>query len=209
MKRNKGNHEGKYIGGVLDNSWAVYETATGFRASSVATTLGKANYTFGIKEGKIDKHAGMDAGKLQEQRPELYEAIETLFNSPDFRPVADPSDEFGDIAWSQRKPFSPMQEWKRALLYMRMFELEHAAKGGSGAWDAGIRMSYSAIFKFKIDDDTYAKAMHYITNHGDVELQTLLAVLRDFYDGKYRPNSCATLDTQFNLIAGEKDEFSI
>lgn len=204
-RRNKGKTDGKYLGAVLDESWSIYETATGYRASSVALIRGKANYSFAIKDRQIDRHINKDASTMQEERPELYEAIEKFFGRPD-GPITmvDEGDEYGDIAWTQRKTFTPSQQWKRMQLRMRMFELENAAKNEPSTWDMGIRMTFSGIFKFKISDDEYQRAHDYITNHGKVDLQALLIVLRDFFDGKYAPHSCATLDKQFDLIAGKE-----
>lgn len=216
MRKNKGNHEGKYIGDVLDNAWGIYQTAKGYRASAVGAVNGKANYSFVMtKAGKIDRHINIDATKMQEERPELYEAVERFFASPDNASLtAVDDDEFGDIATSQGKQLTPMQQWKRALLLMRMHELEYAAKKelqpGTvllDSWEMPLRMTYSGIFKFKIDDVVLSQSMRYIINHAPtVELQTLLTVLRDFYGGKYRPKPCANLDVQFNLIAGEANE---
>lgn len=208
-KKNKGNHEGKYIGSVLDNAWSIYETAKGYRASAVGTVNGKANYSFVLtKIGKIDRHTNIDAAKLAEDRPELYEAIEKFFAGVENASLmAQDDDKFGDIARAQGKQLTPMQQWHRALLNMRMHELEHAAKKELSPVEAGIRMTYAGIFKFKIDPDTYAQAFHYIKNHApEIELQTFLAVIQDYYGGKYRPKPMANLDVQFNLIAGEAEE---
>jgi hypothetical protein len=206
-RRNRGKTDGKLLGGVLEQSWEIYETAIGYRASSVAKILGKANYSFLINDKKIAKHSGLDASKLEEDRPELFAAIEKFFEDVDESlMLLDLSDIYGDIAWSQRKPFTPMQQWARMCLYMRMYELEHSAKGEPSYWDAGIRMTYSAIFKFKINQQCYDEALNYITDHGKVQLEALLATLRDFFDGKYAPHNCQTLDKQFDLIAGKKNE---
>lgn len=203
MRKNKGTHEGKYLGTVLEN-WSIYETAKGYRAASIAPIVGKANYSFAIAAGKIDKMTNMDAYKLQADRPELYAAIEVFFTGAPVHPSAE--DEFGDLALSQGKSYdqlTPVQQWKRALLDMRKYELYWAAKNDQGVWDAGIRMTYSGIFKFKIDDATYATAMQYITKRdGSVDVEALLSVVRNYHDGKYRPSSCATLEAQFDLIAG-------
>ncbi len=214
MRKNKGNHEGKYLGDVLDNAWGIYQTAKGYRVSAVGAVNGKANYSFVLtKVGRIDTHTNIDATKLKEERIELYEAVERFFSSADNASLlAVDDDKFGDIAMSQGKQLTPMQQWHRALLQMRMHELEHTAKPPTpgttySTWDAGIRMSYSGIFKFKIDDETYEQAARYITNHApELELQTLLMVLRDYYGGKYRPKPCSTLDVQFDLIAGDANE---
>lgn len=208
MRQNKGNHEGTIIGGVLDNTWSIYRAAKGYRVSVVGTTSGKANYTFAMKDSKIDRHVNIDASKLAEERPELYEAIERFFSNSDPK-IADEGDEFGDLARNAGKQLTPMQQWRRALLMIRKHELDQLARQNNPnpCREDAIRMNYYGIFRFKIDDDTLAAAMHYITNHAStLELQTYMAVITDFYGGKYRPKPFANLDVQFNMIAGQKDE---
>lgn len=206
MRKNKGNLAGTYVGTVLDGHWNIYQTATGYRVSSVSAITGKANYSFGIKSGKFDTHSAADTYKLKEDHPEIYEAVEKFFETPGNTVTAVDGDPFGD--YQDKKPLSAIHHWNRMLLYMRMNELENYALGRpSPGMDAGIRMTYSGIFKFKINEEEYNRAQAYITGHAaEIDLQTLLSVLRDFFDGKYRPTSHATLEAQFNMLGGSANE---
>jgi len=202
MRKNKGIHEGKFVGRVFEH-WSIYRTVKGYRLAADIPVGGKANYHFAILDGQFDRHLNFDAAKLQEERPELYQAVEEFFRNEPASAQQAIEDEFGDF--TAGKPLTQMQQWKRALLDMRETELVAAAKPNNlpRDWDMGIRMHYSGIFKFKIDEGTYKAALEYIANHGPVDLQALLVVLRDRYDGKYGTSPRARLNMEFNRIAGK------
>lgn len=205
-KLNSGRPEGLKIATIGD--WDLYKTQNGFKVCASAPIEGKANFSFGGKENKIDRAAAMDAKKLRSDRPVLYQEIEQYFLEHNTCPKTESTDPYGDVAISQKQLLQPEQQWKRELLRMRRIELEYAAVKGQGMWEAGIRMAHAGIFKEKIGEGELQKALAYITKRtGPISLEALLEVERDYYDERYRPHSCETLDAQLNMLAGDGGEF--
>lgn len=211
MRKNRGTLNGKFIGDVFEG-WAVFQTDKGYRVSSKGPVAGKANYSFAITDKRtIDRGRNLDASTLLAERPELYAAIEQYFSGP-AGPIVHPTanDEYGDLAESQRRPLTPDQQWKQALLQMRKNSLIARAMKQVSVFEAGIRMHYAGIYRFKIDDTTLKLAMNYVNGGAqDINLEALLTAIRAYHQGQYKPAPLATLDQQFDLIAGKGDNLDL
>lgn len=213
MRTNKGKPSGQYIGEV--GHWKIYQVGDDrYKLCASEPVNGKANYGFAIDGGTFDTHAGLDIAKLRQERPELYESVEKFFKGsaviPSAAPAAQPTDDadpYGDLALSRRRTLTPEQNWKRGLLHMRRIEMEHMAAKKESVWESAVRMLWAGAFKTKIDDTTAQQALAWITQHqGGVNLSTLLQIEQDYYAGKYAPNSCATLEAQLDLLAGNDEQ---
>ncbi len=207
-KLSYGRPDGERI--VIIGDWDLRKTEMGFKVCAVNPVDGKANYSFGGKDNRIDKSAGKDAKKLRDDHPILCQDIDKYFQEHNVCPGKpdDNSDPFGDIAMSQRLPLQPDQQWRRGLLQMRRQELEHVALGTKSIWEAGIRMLHAGVFKEKISDSELQKSMAYVQKRsGAVSAEALLEVIREYYAGKYKPHACETLDAQMNMLAGDGGEF--
>lgn len=209
MRTNRGKPSGTFQAQL--GNWNLYQTADGrFKVSAIDPVNGKANYSFAVKDGKLDAHASPDASKLRTERPELCKSVEEFFRTAEVIPSAEPTgqpvdegDPYGDLALSRRRKLSPEQNWKRELLQMRRLDLKHRAAKKTSLWDSAVRMLWAALFGTKIDDDTAAKAVAWIEQHqGDVSLSTVLQIETEYFSGKYAPNSCATMESQLDMLAG-------
>lgn len=214
MRLNKGITSGKYLGRANDE-WAIYQTQKDrYKVCSLQPIAGKANYSFEINKGRrIDTHAKLDAHLLKNERAELYDAIERFFaqwipEQETFDETTD-ADPYGDLALGRKQALNTDQNWKRGLLNMRRIELEHAAlKHDVRTWETGVRMLHAGVYKTKISDADLKKAVAYIERRaGPINLDALLGVEQDLYAGKYRPNSCATLEVQLDLLAGDPGRY--
>lgn len=192
-----------------DIGWSLWQIEDRFKLVGTTPIEGKANLWFGVKDGSIDLSAGMDAGIVKQQRPELYTLVnEFLGGSSAPASLAEDDDKYGDFARTRNKPLTQNQEYNRGVLNMRRAELEWAAKPGTPPrdWDIGARMLWAGVYKSKISDTELARVMAFILRRGKtVSLEALLQVERDFYSKKYAPKSFATLEAQLDLVAGEPD----
>lgn len=215
MRTNRGKPSGQYLAQL--GNWNLYQTADGkYKVCAVDPVNGKANYSFAVDGQKIDTHAALDSKKLKDERPELYATIESYFKtaevvpssaSSDQQEASDDGDPYGDLALSRRRKLTTQQNWKRGLLQMRRVDLEHLAVKKASIWESAIRMLYAGVFGAKIDDATAQQAFAWVTQHqGKVDLGVLLQIERDYYAGKYAPNSCATLESQLDLLAGRSEQ---
>ncbi len=198
---------GKFITGLLDN-WRVYQVANGYRVSAVEPTPGRANYTFGVVNGHIDKHANKDAPKIKADRPELYAAIEAFFGGTTAAAAAGPDngDPYGDYALTQHNPRTPEQSWRRSLLNMRVTEALYIAQKRTEPrdWEPGVRGFYSGIFGRPIDAQTLRDALEYIRCKGDVDLGALLEAKRAYYANQ-TANRSEVLESQLDLLSEGDD----
>lgn len=208
----KGIPAGTFLGEVLAG-WNLYKLSESKFKLCVSEPVasGKANYTFGMTSGKIDSHLGLDGSKLRTERADLAEAAEKFILERVAAPEAknDQADPFGDHAISRKHKLRPEQQWKRELLAYRRKELEWAAIGAlvPGTivpnWTPGVRMLFTGCFKEKITADQLVKALAYITGRdGAINLEALLKVEQDYYEGKYAPDPCSQLELQLDIIAG-------
>lgn len=189
-------------------NWNLRQTADiRYKVAAIDPVNGKANYAFGVKDGRIDTHAGLDCTKLAQEHPELLKNIEEYFKAqlvikeePQSFEDADP---YGDLAISRRQKLTPEQNWRRGLLLMRRMEFEHAAVHGAGIWESGIRMLWAAQFGTKILESDMEKARTWITHRkGAVNLKDLLNAEKDYYGGKFAPHSSVNLEAQLAMLAG-------
>lgn len=190
-------------------NWNLRQTADiRYKVAAIDPVNGKANYAFGVKDGRLDTHAGLDCTKLAQEHPELLKNIEEYFKAqlvvkeePQSFEDADP---YGDLAISRRQKLTPEQNWRRGLLMMRRVEFEHAAVQGAGVWESAIRMLWAAQFGTKIQDSDMEKARIWITHRkGAVNLRDLLNAEKDYYGGKFAPHSSVNLEAQLDMLAGQ------
>lgn len=206
-RTNAGKQTGLFI--VELGNWTLRQTADGrYKVAARDPVNGKANYAFGIREGKLDTHMGLDATKLKDERPELHKAVEGYFRSLTEQPLPmeEEADPYGDLAISRRRKLTPEQNWKRGLLQMRRLEFEHAAAKKESIWESAVRMLWAGVFKTRIPDDKAAEALLWITQRqGGVDLKMLLQVEQDYYSGRYAPNSSRALEEKLGMLAGANE----
>ena len=211
-RTNKGIKAGLFLAEL--GAWNLSQTGEGrYKLYARDPVNGKANYAFGIKaDGAFDTHAGLDVAKLKDERPELFKTTADYFKAeaaPIVQVEEEEQDPYGDLALLRRRQLTPEQEWKRALLHMRRVALEAAAAKKDTIWEAGVRMSYAAIFKQKISDEDVVKAIHWITQRqAEVDLKSLLQILTEYYAGKFGPRKCVVLAEQLDLLANNMTEFN-
>lgn len=214
QRTNKGIPAGLFLAEI--GAWNLCQTAeTRMKVYARDPVNGKANYAFGIKNGAIDNHAALDAGKLRDERPELYKSIETYLKSQveivvdaPMTSAEEEADPYGDLALSRRRRLSPEQNWRRGLLQLRRTHIEHVAAKKGSIWESAVRLMYAAIFKARISDIDAQKAIHWITQRqGDVDLAKLLQIETEYYSGKYSPAASAMLEAQLDLLSNNNDEF--
>jgi hypothetical protein len=207
-RTNSGKQTGLFLAQL--GEWNLRQTSDGrYKVAAISTVTGKANYVFGVKENRIDTHAGMDCSKLYQDRIELYKAVEEYFKAqaaPKTIDATEDEDPYGDIALSRNHKLSPEQNWRRGLLQMRRIEFERAAVQSDGTWPSAVRMLWAAMFGTKITDADLDKALVWITHRkGGVDLKELLRVEREYYAGKFAPHSSVNLEAQLDLLAGANE----
>lgn len=208
-RTNSGKQTGLLIAKI--GSWNLRQTDENrYKVAAIEAINGKANYSFGVKDGHIDTHVGLDCTKLAEERPELYKSIEEYLKSTvvseEVTVEIEETDPYGDLAISRHRKLTPEQNWKRGLLNMRRIEFEHAAVKSASIWDSAIRMLWAGIFETKISDEDLQKAKQWVVQrNGSVDLKGLLQLEQDFYAGKFAPNSCVNLEAGLNSIVGATD----
>lgn len=205
---NTGKQTGLFVATI--GSWNLRQTADGrYKVAAIDPVNGKANYSFGVKDGKIDTHIGLDCTKLAEEHPELFKSIEAYFKEammPTQSIDTDEADPYGDLALARRRKLTPEQNWKRGLLQMRRLEFEHAAVGASSIWESAVRMLWAGCFGTKIAEPDLDKARQWITQRkGSVDVKDLLRVEQDYYAGKFAPNSSTLLEQNLDTIAGANE----
>lgn len=211
IRHNKGKPTGTHVADI--DGWALYCTEQNrYKLCSKEPTNGKANYGFGANDEGIDSSAGLDCAKLRVERPTLFRRVNT-FLKKNTEPIEVPptqdgeADPYGDLAINRRKKLAPQQVWRREILTWRRVELFRTALKKFSTWEAVIRGTYPAIFQEKISDELVHEVLDHITNHAaDISLETLLHVLTEYHAGKYAPTSCATLEAQFDMLAGTQEE---
>lgn len=205
-RTNHGKQTGLFVAEL--GNWMLRQTgADRYKLAANAPVNGKANYAFGVKETRIDTHAGLDVTKLRDERPDLYKAVEAYFKDAG-KPasVEEESDPYGDLAISRKRKLIPEQNWRRGLLQMRRIEFEHVAAQKSSIWESGVRMLWAGIFKTRITDKEAEKALHWITQRrGYVDLNMLLQIEQEYYAGKYGPHSSTRLEERLEGLAGAND----
>lgn len=204
---NKGKPAGDFIGLVIPN-WTLYQTGDKtYKVCATEAVEGKANYSFGVSTDKIDSHLGLDYQALKMQRPDLFDAINAMLKTAQaLKPAAteeDDGDPYGDIAMTRRRKLSKEQQFKRGMLLFRRVCLELATRNQATDWEVPVRMLHKGIFKETIEATALGRALAWISaRSGPVSLELLLQVEQDYYEGKYAPNSSATLEGQLAMIAG-------
>ncbi len=209
---NKGKPAGLFVAEI--GGWNLAQTADGrYKVYSREPVNGKANYAFGVKEGAIDSHVGLDCTKLKEERPELYGSLVKFFKAqmappPDRAQAEEEADLYGDLALSRRHKLTSEQNWRRTLLQFRRIELEHAAAQKEGIWESAVRMTWAVLFGTKISETEEQRALHWIKQRaGTVNLGMLMQIETDYYAGRFAPNSSLTLEAQLDLLTNNNSDF--
>lgn len=204
-RTNSGKQTGLLIAQL--GNWNLRQTSdTRYKVAAIDAVNGKANYAFGVKDGRLDTHAGLDCTKLGQDHPELLKTIEEYFKAQstpaEIKPEED-ADPYGDLAISRRQKLSPEQNWRRGLLQMRRLEFEHAAVQAKGTWEAAIRMLWKGVFDAVIPQEALEKAQIWVTHRkGAVDLSALLNAEKAYYSGKFAPHSSINLEAQLDMLAG-------
>jgi hypothetical protein len=145
--------------------WTVYDRGfkDGFAkwklaASAGTTVLGKANYSLNVKNGEL--WTSDDGSRLKAERPELFAIIAGLaagHPAPSDTLTSGEEDPFGDLALARGGKLMQIQQWNRALLNMRVFELHWECRPDrdnlppgvvrASSWEQGVRQSWFGIYR--------------------------------------------------------------
>lgn len=192
-------------GGVVSKitaDWTLYQTADGkHKLVADVPVLGKANYSLKL-DGKIITFQ-LDKGKLRQDRPELLLALEAYLageNSDTIPNAAD--DPYGDAAVLRGAKLTESQTWLRRLMYMREHYLTQTAMGMPTALDVMLKAHYRGLYKTEPSEEVIRTAKDFITRGKVPHIKAILPVLREYYDGKYKPKSLETLALNLDIITG-------
>lgn len=183
---NKGKPEGTFLAQL--GTWALYETAEGFcKVAAITPVNGKANFSFGVRDGRIDTHKGRDCTLLKQTYPELYKSVETYLKdtSAPIEPISMQAeiDPYGDLALGKKRRLTPEQHWKRGLLNMRRLDFEHAAVHRDSMWESAVRMLWAGVFGTKITEEDCQASLRWITDRqGAVDVKDLLRLEQAYYN---------------------------
>lgn len=149
--------------------WTVYDRGfkDGFAkwklsASEGTTVLGKANYSLNVKNGEL--WTNDDGSRLKAERPELFTIIAGLaagHPAPSDTLTSGEEDQFGDLAIARGGKLMQIQQWNRALLNMRVFELHWECRPDrdnlppgvvrASSWEQGVRQTWFGIYRDNFD----------------------------------------------------------
>lgn len=187
---------------AIGTEWTLYSLGQDrYKLCSNAPVEGNANYSLVIKRGHIERTA--DQHKLKSARPFLYDDIERAMGTLESLSENDP---YGDIAVASGKPLTAEQMWKRKLVYMRQcyLDLHFATWADKPEYDIerALNALYPPIFGDKPPRQALEQAREAVYRGDFPNRDAYIGVLRDYYEGRYRPKSCETFMLHLDIICG-------
>lgn len=183
---------------AIGAEWTLYALGQDrYKLCSNVPIEGNANYNLVIQRGRISRI--MDQYRLKSSRPFLYEDVEKAFGTAESFAIDDP---YGDIAIASGKPLTVEQQWQRKLIYMRETYLTRLFTDFPYDMERAIKALYPPVFGEDPTPKVIEEAREFIYRGDKPNEEALLGVLRDYYEGRYKPKSIETLILNLDIICG-------
>lgn len=183
---------------AIGADWTLYSLGQDrYKLCSNVPVEGNANYSLVIKRGRI--HASADHHRLRNSRPFVFEDVERACGSIE---SLTNDDLYGDIAVASGKPLTADQLWRRKLAYMRECYLTLLFTDKKYDIERAVQALYPPIFGDDPPAQAYEDAREAVFRGEKPNQEALHGVLRDYYEGRYRPKSLETLMLNLDIICG-------